>query len=265
MEPDGVVASSEKVNEEVFNSNIDIWNAWRICENMLKKNGFMKETKSYNTSQCDVQLATEIYNRVVSMLNEMDVTDDEELILRDDSMDDDIQSCSYTSDEEDIEEWKEDDDRSGRRSIISLHYKKKVVAMANAHPKWSLQTLQKHGALLLKKKAYLKLWEAEIAKGGSKFFKYEKINNMTLQRFQEARVNHQWVTTSMLQEWALSYARELKCDKFNASERWVQRFKRKYKIRQRKKYISKTKVVSAEKKRSVKCSNISRRNSKSVA
>ncbi|KYN29402.1 hypothetical protein ALC57_01152, partial [Trachymyrmex cornetzi] len=60
---------------------------------------------------------------------------------------------------------------------IPLEYKEKVVALAQAHPKWSLATLQKYGASRLKHKGHLQQWKEDIKKGGTRFDILEKHNN----------------------------------------------------------------------------------------
>ena len=91
-------------------------------------------------------------------------------------------------------------------------------------------------------------WEADIAAGGTIYEKYEVINNRTIKQFAEARSNLEQVTTRILQQWAMQFAYELGCDQFIASERWAQKFKQKYNIRQRKitRYVAKEEVTSME-------------------
>lgn len=43
-----------------------------------------------------------------------------------------------------------------KKDYIPLSYKERAVALAEAHPKWSLKTLQKHGCYRLKDKKRLK-------------------------------------------------------------------------------------------------------------
>lgn len=54
---------------------------------------------------------------------------------------------------------------------ISLKYKEKVVALANAYPKWNLSTLQKKNgqyASRLKRKDHLKRWKEDVKKDKTK-------------------------------------------------------------------------------------------------
>lgn len=68
-----------------------------------------------------------------------------------------------------------------------MEYKEKVLAIANAHPKWSLVTLQKNGAHRLKWKDYLQRWKEDVQKGGTKIDKLRAIDSETFDRFKEAR------------------------------------------------------------------------------
>lgn len=68
-----------------------------------------------------------------------------------------------------------------------MEYKEKVVALAQAHPKWNLATLQKHGARRLKRKDYLQRWKEDVQKGGTRIDKLRTIDSETFDRFIEAR------------------------------------------------------------------------------
>jgi len=68
-----------------------------------------------------------------------------------------------------------------------LEYKEKVVALAQAHPKWSLATLKKYGGGRLKRKDYLQRWKEDVEKGGTRFDKLRTIDSETFTRFREAR------------------------------------------------------------------------------
>lgn len=70
---------------------------------------------------------------------------------------------------------------------IPLEYKIKVVALAQAHPKWSLAVLQKNGASRLKRKVILLQWKEDIRKGGTRINRLRIINSETFDRFVEAR------------------------------------------------------------------------------
>lgn len=237
MDGDTVSASSSQGGVTIDNieERIEIWSVWKKCEDMLKENNYMMEFPCVKTSPKIMHIAKEMYNRIAAMFNEMEVIEDEELVFADDLKDIHGHEIRETnnSDAGEETEWEEEPTTNGHNSI-PLEYKKKVVAKARAHPNWSLETLRKNGAALLKKKAYLKTWEAEIAAGGTVFDKYEAITNMTFKRFQKARENSEQITTTMLQQWALIYARELNCSRFVASTHWINKFRRKHGIRRRK-------------------------------
>ncbi|XP_015435764.1 PREDICTED: uncharacterized protein LOC107191282 [Dufourea novaeangliae] len=206
-----------------------------MCESMLKENNYIKESSSIEISTIVTEMATQMFNRIVAMVHEMELLEDEKPVISNDDVDDGLEvqkQCGSNEEEKDL--WEGDLTASHQQDFITLEYKKKVVAMAKAHPKWSLATLQKRGASLLKRKDLIKTWEATIAAGGTIFDKYEAINSMTFKRFEEAKNNLEQVTTSTLQQWALNYARELKFEKFVASKRWATRFKHKHGIEQHK-------------------------------
>lgn len=70
---------------------------------------------------------------------------------------------------------------------IPLSYKERAVAIADAHPKWTLKTLQRRGASRLKHKQYLYRWKEDVKHGGNHFDKWYTIDNETYERFLEAR------------------------------------------------------------------------------
>ena len=80
------------------------------------------------------------------------------------------------------------------------------------------------------------------------FDRYWAVNDMTFKRFQKARENSEHITATTLQQWALAYASELNCSRFVASTRWINKFKRKYGIRQRKitRYVGRGEIATAE-------------------
>lgn len=76
---------------------------------------------------------------------------------------------------------------------ISLEYKEKIVALAQAHPKWSLSTFQKNGATRLKRKDHLQRWKEDVLNGGTMIDKLKSIDSETFKRFEEARNSFQQV------------------------------------------------------------------------
>ena len=97
---------------------------------------------------------------------------------------------------------------------------------------------------------YIKTYEQDIIKGGTKYDKLDAIKKWTYKRFCEAPQNQTPVTIRNLQEWALQAAMQYQSEKFHfqASATWTKEFKRNFKIRQRKvtRFIKSTEKKSPE-------------------
>lgn len=108
--------------------------------------------------------------------------------------------------------------------------------MAREHPKWSLETLQHQGCASLTRKDELIRFRIDIQNGGTAYEKYYAITKWTIYRFKEAQSRKSHVTTRNLQEWAMQAAMQYISDdfKFTASTSWVNEFKSKFRISQRK-------------------------------
>ena len=78
-------------------------------------------------------------------------------------------------------------------ACVLLDYKAKVIALADAHPKWSLSTLKKRGAGRLKSKKYLARWRKDVESGGTKYDKLHKIDTEVFELFKKARASGQQV------------------------------------------------------------------------
>lgn len=76
---------------------------------------------------------------------------------------------------------------------VPLWYKEKIVTLAATHPKWSLKSLQKHGASRLKYKKDLYRWKEDVKRGGTHFDKWTTIDQKTYEQFVEARMNMEQV------------------------------------------------------------------------
>ena len=126
-----------------------------------------------------------------------------------------------------------------------------IFNLCKEHPQWSLKTLHSHGATALTRKDELTRWEKEIINGGTIFDKNFAITQWTLKRFNEAQANKQHVTVRNLQEWAMQGASQYLSDnfKFTSSIQWVNEFKQKFHIGQRKItiFVKPTEVKSLEK------------------
>lgn len=136
--------------------------------------------------------------------------------------------------------------------IISLEKKEKIVKLHKQHPNWKFTTLQVHAGVALKKKDYLKRWEEEVKKGGTKFDKSKAIKNFTYAKFCEARNSRSPVTTRNVQEWALQAAQQFRDQdlkfSFIASKNWTNNFKQEFRIHQRKvtRYVKPTEQRSLD-------------------
>lgn len=145
---------------------------------------------------------------------------------------------------------KDNQEPSTSKDFIFLEYKMKAVAYAEEHPKYSLAMLQNQGFRKLKRKSELVRWKKDIEEEGTFIDKMKIIVLEVWEKFQEAQENYEQVTTRTLQQWAMWAAFPLITEKFHfgASIEWIKKFKRKYRIRQRKitKFIGKTELSTME-------------------
>lgn len=74
-----------------------------------------------------------------------------------------------------------------------MEYKARTVALAEAHPKWSLASLHKKGCSRLKRKEDLKKWKQDVKKGRTRNDKVTRIDTEIFNRFLEARVSYEQV------------------------------------------------------------------------
>lgn len=159
MDSDSVSASSSRQVKATDNAEFqtDMWSAWKECEKMLIENNYMVESLPIKSSPTISQIASEMYKRITTMFDEIEIIEDEDFVLPDNDVSDDGEMQTSSTEKEEESEWENCVESSNQRDLIPLEYKRKVVAMAKAHPKWSLKSLQKQGGALLKKKAYLKM------------------------------------------------------------------------------------------------------------
>lgn len=109
--------------------------------------------------------------------------------------------------------------------------------MYRDHPKWTLNTFHRNGGTCLVRIDEIHRWKRQILNGGTQYDKSRFIKDQTCERFVEARDNHEPVTMRNLQEWAMQAFMVVNGDepgKFMASESWISRFKKEYRISQRK-------------------------------
>lgn len=227
-------------------SKLLLKNAVVYYEGLLFENNLIASESSPIIPEDAISIGEVLYDTTLEILNEKQLIHDEELIHANEVCEE--VSFDMVYDNSSPEEYEPEYKKSKPSDYISLDYKTKVVNIAEAHPSWSLATLQKKGCSRLKKREYLSKWKEDIKKGGTIFDKYAIIDSWTYDRFVEARQNYQQVTTRNLQQWALTAAAQFKDFDFKASERWVTNFKQKHGIRQRKitKYVSKKETLSIE-------------------
>ncbi|KYM98426.1 hypothetical protein ALC62_10866 [Cyphomyrmex costatus] len=255
MEKDAGPSTSEELSEieerSFSNENFkgEFTNALLAAESIYKERNLLTNKPPKKISSVSLAMAEQISKATLNVLNECIVIADEELILFDES-DDEGNFKECTDDPKLDGDYIPEDYKEFSAEYIPLEYKEKIVALAQAHPKWSLTTLQRCGAHRLKHKAYLQRWKEDIKKGGTRFDKLGKIDSETFERFGEARRCLEQVTTRTLQQWAMTTAFPFLSEnfQFEASLTWVKVFKRKHKIKQRKitKFVSKRDIATLE-------------------
>ncbi|KAJ8960708.1 hypothetical protein NQ314_006019 [Rhamnusium bicolor] len=216
------------------------------CEELLLENKFITSASSSAISSEIILKEEELYHDTVEILDEKQFLITEELILFHEHDEED--GFTNISEDESQDEYEPEQKRKKEMEYIPLDYKIKVVNLAKQYPKWGLRSLQRKGCSRLKNMTDLKRWEKDIKCGGTTIDKYAIIDSWTYNRFVEARQADQQVTSRNLQHWALAGAAQFKNFEFKASNSWVKRFKRKYKIRQRKitKYVTQSETAWVE-------------------
>lgn len=119
---------------------------------------------------------------------------------------------------------------------ISLAKKIKILQMINDHPKWTLSTIHKNGGSAFKNKSYKKKWEAQIRRGGTIFEMFSAIDVYVYNTFQEARAINKIIRSNHIKRWGIQKYLTFPDEsfKFNASNKWVDKFKKRHKISSRK-------------------------------
>lgn len=216
-------------------SKLRLKDALVYYEQILTQNNLVAPTPSEVITEEGMLLAEDLFHYTVQTLHEKKFVTDEELIMLDE-LDEEYAFDEPASDNEDSSENYEPEEKKAKSYTdnIPLDYKRKVINIVRAHPTWSLKVLQKNGCSRLKRMEELPKWEKHVKSGGTMTDKYATIDSWTYDRFEEARQNNQQVTTRNLQQWALSAASQFENFDFKASDRWVVKFKRRHRIRQRK-------------------------------
>lgn len=133
---------------------------------------------------------------------------------------------------------------------VSLQRKEEILKLAAKHPNWTLPTIQKHGGKELKHRTYKYLWKQQILEGGTKFDKFNIVDNAVISRFHEARKEFKCVKDIHLRQWAIQASQSFRDSNFNfkASRNWTANFKLRHSIVSRKitKLISRPKIQTMD-------------------
>lgn len=232
--PDPLQTSECKSDSNSFyNDESKLWVKDEInyFENSLLENDLALESSGKIFHE-ELQIGEDLAESTIDIQDDKTFVKTEELFLLQEDSD---ARCEFHETEDDDSDQYMLPGEEKTLEYIPLEYKIKVVNLAKEHPKWSLKTLQKNGCSRLKSMKLLYRWKEDIKRGGTRIDKYTAIDSWTYDRFVEAcRANHQQVTTRDLQQWALTAANKFKDFSFKASKRWVWKFKKKHKIKQRK-------------------------------
>ncbi|XP_034935650.1 uncharacterized protein [Chelonus insularis] len=124
--------------------------------------------------------------------------------------------------------------RSGKKKVVSLEEKQKVVELAQANPTWSLELLQKHGSPKLQTLAQLRTWQRQINKGASTRDSFQMIERWTYANYADAVKHQRRITKKMVRDWAIQAGTLFLDSKgkqaFKASGLWVTTFIKKYNV-----------------------------------
>lgn len=231
------------------NSRVCMRDALVYYEKMLAENNLIEPTPSATITEQPMLLAEDLFQYTLQILQEKKFVSFDELIIFDEHDEENLFKEIESSSEESSDNYEPPEKTANLgNDLIPLDYKRKVVSIAAAHPKWSLAALQKKGCSRLKRMEELPKWAEHVKSGGTKFDKYATIDSWTYDRFKEARENNQQVTTRNLQQWALSAASQFRNFDFKASETWAKDFKVKHRIRQRKitKFVTQRETASMD-------------------
>lgn len=137
-------------------SKVLLKNAVVYYESLLLKNNLIASNSSSVIPEEAILIGEELYNMTLELLNEKEFVHDEELIHANEVCEE--VNFETVHDDSSPEEYEPEYKKSKPNDYISLDYKTKVVNIAEAHPTWSLATLQKKGCSRLKKKrVYFKM------------------------------------------------------------------------------------------------------------
>lgn len=196
----------------------ELTNALKYAECLLRNWNLLTDTPPSMISGTSLAMGEEIANEILHMLADRQVVHVEELI----GVDEIDEHHEYTSVsivfisvtlthlfwffklqvaipqsftlqckgvQEDDDECVAEEFTPVPKDYIPLWYKERAVALAAAHPKWSLKSLQANGCSRLKHKKHLYRWRDDVKRGGTNVDKWTTIDQETYERFLEARQN----------------------------------------------------------------------------
>lgn len=154
------------------------------------------------------------------------------------------------SSDEPSDEYLSDSSPPDSSSNVTIERKREIVALSIEHPKWSWETLKRHGAKELNSRSALHSWKKQVERGENRITRYKLIDEYVTERLLEARSTFKIVRSSHLRQWAMQRLSEFQDPsfKFKASASWVTKFKRRHKVSSRKitRLVSKREVKSDE-------------------
>lgn len=199
----------EELNEQTRG---EITNAITYAEKLLRDLNLLTNTPPSTISANSIAIGNEIFIAIQDLLAERQIIDGDELInINEEDEVHEYEEVSITF------VWMFSFLRTNRHNIklftlqypgvegdggfvadefahepadyVPLSYKERAVALAVAHPKWSLKSLQSHGVSRLKHKSMLYRWKEDVKRGGTRLDKLNTIDRETYERFVEARQN----------------------------------------------------------------------------
>ena len=167
--PGPLISTSHEKEQQDFYSKSLLKSAIKISEKLLiEKDYIPEESVKELSSEKAIVMGHEICNRIINMVDDMILVEEEELVLPDEKnihdsfmdyatmcpLPEALSSSSSSHSSSFSEKWISSP-RKRKYKHIDLDKKRKVVVMAKEHPTWSLKTLQKKGASNLKNKGVL--------------------------------------------------------------------------------------------------------------
>ncbi|XP_067140536.1 uncharacterized protein [Centruroides vittatus] len=226
----------------------------RLCDNVWPTENICRP----NISDVDKQVAKLLFNAFSDILSSYVSRDDEEFCQMENNnliIDRPISDNKITrlllekeidNADTDCESGYSDDEKFDK-NIISTKRKEEILNLHKKHPKWKLHTLQRKGAKELKRFSDLYKWEKQFKSRKHRIETLKIIKEHTKQMFDEARGSYKIVKGNQLKIWALQKFLQLNSSiKFTASDSWVAKFKKEYRLVSRKitKLVNKTEIAN---------------------